>query len=365
MKKILIFSHEFPPFGGGAGVVAYQYCIELQKQGYEVTLLTRNQDEFPDTLNNINIISVVHIPKIWYLVYFINLKAIDLNKFDSIILNDIAAGYVAGKYFDKEILNRCIPILHGSEPENIYNNSSVFFKFMRFKHNYDYMLNNSKKIVAVSNYMKEKFLEETTFTNKNKIEVVYSGLSDDFFAEKKVNCTDVYNYVDKEIILSVSRIEKKKGFLDMYELFKKLISIDENYIWIIIGDGSFKNELEEMVKKDRLQNSVIFKGKTHRNELYKYYKCADVFWLLSHYKESFGLVYLEAQAYGCPVIGYSRFGVKEAIIDKKTGFLVQTQDEVLDILSSKKYLELKQEDVLSFAARFSLSEQGKVLEEFI
>jgi len=31
-KRILIFSHEFPPFGGGAGVVAYQYCIELQKQ---------------------------------------------------------------------------------------------------------------------------------------------------------------------------------------------------------------------------------------------------------------------------------------------------------------------------------------------
>ncbi len=363
-KKILIFSHEFPPFGGGAGIVAYQYCKELQKQGYSVTLLTRN-NTFSTELENINVIKVPHVPKLWFIPYFIQVRKIKLKEYDAIILNDIAAGFIAGKYFKDNILQKCIPILHGSEPENIYSQPSVLFKLMRFQYNYNNMLRNSKKIVAVSMYMKEKFLEETTFKDDKKIKVIYSGLNDEFFVEKEVDCKSIYHNINKEIILSVSRIEKEKGFLDKYELFKKLLNIDDCFIWVIIGDGRFKSEFEEMVKKDRLQNSVIFKGKIPRDKLYKYYKCADVFWLLSQYKESFGLVYLEAQAYGCPAIGYSRFGVKEAIADKRSGFLVKTQDETFNILKSKKYLELKQEDILNFSSEFSVAKQIQSLVSLI
>ena len=352
-KKILIFSHEFPPFGGGAGVVAYQYCKELQKQGNEVTLLTR-KNRFLNELKNINIVSVVHIPKLWFISYYFKLKSINLKQFDFIILNDIAAGYVAGKYFDNEALSKCIPILHGSEPENIYIQPTIFFKLMRFKYFYNNMLQNSKKIIAVSNYMKEKFSEETTFKDEKKIEVVYSGLSDDFFVEKEVNCKDIYNYQNKEIILSVSRIEKQKGFLDMYEVFKRLIKKEDSFIWIIVGDGKFKKEFKEIVKQDRLEKQIVFKGKVPRNELYKYYKCADIFWLLSKYKESFGLVYLEAQAYGTPAIGYNRYGVKEAISDKKTGFLVDSTDECFDIFLKKKYKKLKNIDFTKFLDCFKL-----------
>ena len=347
-KKILIFSHEFPPFGGGAGIVAYQYCKKLQKRGNEVTLLTR-KNKFLNELKNINIIQVVHIPKLWFIPYYFKLKSINLKQFDTIILNDIASGFIAGKYFDNETLSKCIPILHGSEPENIYNCPSIFFKLMRFEYYYNNMLQNSNKIIAVSNYMKEKFLEETNFKDERKIEVVYSGLSDDFLIEKEVNCKDIISdYKDKEIILTVSRIEKQKGFLDMYEIFKRLIKKDDSFIWIIIGDGKFKKEFENIVKQDNLEKKVIFKGKIPRNELYKYYKCADVFWLLSKYKESFGLVYLEAQTYGCPAIGYNKYGVKEAICDGKTGFLVDNADECLDIFLGKKYKKLKKIDFINF-----------------
>jgi glycosyltransferase involved in cell wall biosynthesis len=216
------------------------------------------------------------------------------------------------------------------------------------------MLEESKKIVAVSNYMKEKFLEETTFTQKNKIEVVYSGLSDDFFIDKKVDCHNILKYKDKEIILSVSRIEKEKGFLDKYEIFKKLIESDDSYIWVIVGDGKFKNEFEELVSKDKLETKVIFKGKVPRNQLYQYYKCVDVFWLLSRYKESFGLVYLEAQTYGCPAIGLNKYGVKEAIENGVSGFLVDSVEDSFDVLKNKKYRELKEEKILNFSNKFHL-----------
>ena len=352
MKKILIFSHEFPPFGGGAGVVACQYCVELKKQGKDVTLLTRHQDAFSDDLKGINIITVSHIPKLWFISYSLKLKSINLKQFDIIILNDIASGFIAGKYFDDNILRKCIYILHGSEPENIYNYPSIYFKLMKFNYYYSKMLSNSKKLIAVSNYMKDKFLNETTFKDDKKIEVVYSGLSDDFFVEKEVDCKDLYKYQDKEIILSVSRIEKEKGFLDMYKVFKNLIKMDDSFIWMIVGDGKFKNEFEEIVNKDKLENKIIFKGKIPRVELYKYYKCSDVFWLLSKYKESFGLVYLEAQAYGCPAIGFNRYGVKEAIDDGKTGFLVDKVDDCLNIFLKRQYRKLDKNEIMKFSERF-------------
>lgn len=354
-KKILIFSHEFPPFGGGAGVVAYQYCMELEKLGYDITLLTRNQNTFSNELRGVNIVGVPYIPKLWFISYAIKLKKFNLEQFDTIILNDIGAGFVAGKYFDKSSLKKTIPILHGSEPEDIYRFPSIFFRFMKFQSFYEKMLQESKKIVAVSNYMKEKFLEETTFTQKSKIEVIYSGLSNDFFIDEKVDCHNLFKYDNKEIILSVSRIEKKKGFLDKYEIFKKLIENDDSYIWVIVGDGKFKSEFEELVHKDKLETKVIFKGRVPRNKLQQYYKCVDVFWLLSQYKESFGLVYLEAQTYGCPAIGLNKYGVKEAIEDEVSGFLVDSVEESFDILKNKKYRELKEENILNFSNKFHLN----------
>jgi hypothetical protein len=43
VKKILIFSHEFPPDVGGAGIVAEQNAKGLFHNGYSVTVLTREQ----------------------------------------------------------------------------------------------------------------------------------------------------------------------------------------------------------------------------------------------------------------------------------------------------------------------------------
>ena len=110
---------------------------------------------------------------------------------------------------------------------------------------------------------------------------------------------------------------------------------------------------------------IIFEGAKNREELRYYYSNVDIFWLLSNFDESFGLVYLEAQACGCPAIGRNSAGVKEAINDGESGFLINSEDEVLDILKDKKYLKLKQEDVLSFSGKFKLDEQVKILEKFI
>ncbi|MFT5759450.1 MAG: glycosyltransferase involved in cell wall biosynthesis [Alteromonadaceae bacterium] len=346
-QRVLVFSHELPPQGGGAGVVGLQYCSELVESGFDVTVLTKKQSKYPIFLSSIKVIGVRYIPKIYLLPYYLKLRCIDLSIYDHIVLNDMVSVYVAGFCFSEKELKKSISVLHGSEPEMVYLSPDIFQRLTGLTYFYNKAIQGARKIVAVSSYMKNKFLKETPFDNSGKIRIHYSKLGHDFYpmpSDPRVNKA----LRNEQILLSVSRIEKGKGFLQMYKIFKKLISINSSYKWIIIGDGGFKQEFETLVKFENLDSKIEFKDKMDRERLIKYYFIADVFWLLSEYKESFGLVYLEAQACLCPAIGYNKYGVRETINSGKTGFLVNSAEECLDVLLNQGYKALDKSDFSSF-----------------
>ena len=187
-----------------------------------------------------------------------------------------------------------------------------------------------------------------------------------FFEEKNNEFRKNHNIVkDSQVLLSVSRIVKQKGYFEMFEIFKKLVSNDNNFIWIVVGDGDYLGKLKQLTKDENLESNIMFVGTKSRSELRYYYSNADIFWLLSNFDESFGLVYLEAQVCGCPVISRNRAGSIESIEDNVSGFLVNSEEEVLDILQNKKYLNFRKKDILKVASRFSLDKQMKMLEKLI
>ena len=364
MKNILIFSHEFPPDVGGAGAVAEQNASILSQMGYSVTVLTRER-EVSKYSTEYKIITVNSFSKLWFLAYR---TIIDFSNFDLILLNDPASIYVAGMFFDKKTLSKSLVFLHGSEPETIFLHPKLTFKLTYFKHFYTKALQNCKYIVAVSRYMKDKFVEKTKLSKfSERIIVNYAGVDMKlFYREKNEEFKSKYNIdSNKQVLLSVSRIVKEKGYFEMVEIFKKLVAVYEHYVWIIVGDGQDIDKLKKYVKDLKLDKFVIFEGNRSREKLRFYYSNADLFWLLSDFDESFGLVYLEAQACGCPVIGRNYAGLKEAVSNNKSGYLVDSKNEVLDILISKKYLTLKCDDVKGYARRFNLEEQIKSLLEVL
>lgn len=359
-KRVLVFSHELPPEGGGAGVVGLQYCLELVKAGYEVTLLTKKKTTYPKSLENVNIVGVTYIPKLYLIPYYLKLKKMGLSNFNHIILNDMVSVYVAGFSFSKKELNKSISFLHGSEPEIVYKSPDIYQKLIRLTYFYNKAVNRVRNIVAVSDYMKNKFLDETPYQNADKIKVCHSKLGSDFFPMGDVS-TKPKGLGNMDIILTVSRIERGKGFVEMYEVFKKLIELDSKFIWQIVGEGSFKEEFESIVKKDNLAKHISFIGKVERSSLKHYFESANVFWLLSNYKESFGLVYLEAASCYCPAIGYRRYGVVEAISDKKTGFLVDDKDECIALFFNRRYRSIDKSNFLPFVSKFNSSSVEDIL----
>ncbi|GHX42267.1 GDP-mannose-dependent alpha-(1-6)-phosphatidylinositol monomannoside mannosyltransferase [Vibrio cholerae] len=353
--KILVFSHEFPPDVGGAGVVAEQNARALSLLGHDVTVLTRYKCNNTAKDHTYRLKEVHALNKLWFLSYK---KAVDFSSYDLILLNDPAAIYVAGLFFNKKTLDKSYAFLHGSEPELIYIKPSFSYKISFFCHYYTKALNNIKKIVAVSDFMKNKFLDKTELNHlEAKILVNYSGVNLDVFKpDKRRDLKKELNIPEtSQLLISVSRIVKMKGYPVMLDIFERIIKKDRNYYWLIVGDGEYLNELKKKVETKGLQKHIFFLGSKPRAELSYYYSNADVFWLLSEYEESFGLCYLEAQACGIPAIGSNHSGIKEAI-STNTGFLIDDADYCLEVILLKHYHLIDRKDILAFSSRFSLEE---------
>jgi glycosyltransferase involved in cell wall biosynthesis len=89
---------------------------------------------------------------------------------------------------------------------------------------------------------------------------------------------------------------------------------------VIAGDGRERMALEKLAAEE-VPGRARFVGEIPRTELYRYYSAADLF-VFPGINESLGMVFLEAQACGLPVVAFDNAGVPEAVQNLKTGFLV-------------------------------------------
>ena len=89
---------------------------------------------------------------------------------------------------------------------------------------------------------------------------------------------------------------------------------------VIAGDGKQRDKLKRLAA-EQLGERVFFVGKIPRNKMYRYYSACDLF-VFPGIRESLGLVFLEAQSCGLPVVAFDNAGVPGAVANGKSGFLV-------------------------------------------
>ena len=164
--------------------------------------------------------------------------------------------------------------------------------------------------------------EVATFVNIQPPLTVYPCISDEMLAAAQHSEEKGHHRVR---LLTVSRLVSRKGHEAVLQALVHLPDVD---YWIV-GGGEYRNDLEKMVQELRLQKRVKFFGEVTHEGLVRAYQEADIFVMptktTSTDREGFGIVYLEAQAFGLPVIASDIPGVNEAILDGKTGILVKDQ----------------------------------------
>lgn len=100
-------------------------------------------------------------------------------------------------------------------------------------------------------------------------------------------------YANKKILLFVGRLIDVKNLPMLLQAYKNL---QDKYHLVIVGDGEKKEELQHLSQE--LNIDVQFVGKQEGDNLYRWYKIADIF-ILPSYREAFGAVVNEALLAGC------------------------------------------------------------------
>lgn len=352
MKRVLVFSDEYPPAGGGAGTVAAQLASDLARAGAVVHLLTGDESPHSDPAAYEHV-RVRRERFVWPLAYWTVLRHLDLNGFDLIVLNDFVAAYIAGLIFPARALARAVVIVHGEDARYVYQKSSLKHWLFGYRRAYTRLLVHCRRVVAVSNYAQQIFCKQTPISLDAKVEVCHAGLAFEKMSRPApIEKQDLGIPSQSRLLFSASRLVREKGLLDQLRLFDEAIRGGADLYWFIAGDGPLRAQLKERIVQLGLEERVRLLGRLPRSELATYFTAADVFWLLSHATyETMGLVYLEAAFYGTPSIGLRNYGVIESISEGRSG-LFYSCGEIYPLIE-KSISEISEEGCVSHAHMFS------------
>jgi len=198
---------------------------------------------------------------------------------------------------------------------------------------------NAAFCIAASSAVKEYF---QSMGIKN-ITVIPNGI--DIKRFEKLNRQEARNKLDLNdefVIITVARLERRKG---LEFLIRALPELRFPFVCLLVGDGEEKGNLENLSEKLGVSDKVKFLGQINNKEIPGYLAAADCF-VLPSLEEGFGIVILEAQAVGLPIIGTNIGGIKDIIEDGKTGLLVEPADpkEIADaitrVYSGQKFANL-------------------------
>lgn len=131
---------------------------------------------------------------------------------------------------------------------------------------------------------------------------------------------------DRPVVLTVGRLQKRKGQDTMIRALPMIRERVSDVLYAVVGDGDRREHLRELAAELDVEKHVKFHGEPVDEELLRYYQQCDLFALpnrrIGGDIEGFGIVLLEAQACGKPVIAGASGGTAETMREGATGITI-------------------------------------------
>lgn len=160
---------------------------------------------------------------------------------------------------------------------------------------------------------------ESHFGSGNTMFLCHSGIPEKYF--EPVN----KNFVNgvKRFVFVGSLFELKNVDITLQAL--KKVMEGKDYMFDIVGDGAEYDNLQHLVEELGMKEHVVFHGRLKRDDAQNIIRNSDCFVMVSS-REAFGLVYVEAMAKGCIVIGTEGQGIDGIVKHGENGFLCKARD---------------------------------------
>lgn len=242
------------------------------------------------------------------------------NHYDIFHLYGLKANFLGrslGKLFGHR---RILGGLRSKYPSGVKKMWTLWFDLLTFGFSLGYVSNSQAAI---------EFLTAHGYDCR-KFWLIHNGIDLEPFyrrseAEKDAIKREYELPLNELIITCVANLRRPKGHEYLIHALNELKNEDVRFLALLVGDGPRRRDLEELVREIGLEEQVHFLGSRDREEIPKLLAISDIFVLPSLW-EGLPTAVIEAMAAGCPVVATAVAGTPEIVLDRETGFLVESRD---------------------------------------
>jgi len=184
------------------------------------------------------------------------------------------------------------------------------------------------RFIVVSEALKKRLIEKHRISS-GKVSLIYNGV--EIESDTRFRIPDTRKKIREELKIpentmlvgTIGRLVWQKGlpyFLEAVEIITQSpITNHQSPVFLIVGEGELRSELENLAKRLEISDRVIFTG--FRKDVKEILAALDIL-VLASLREGFPMITLEAMAMGEPVVATDIEGIREQVINGETGILV-------------------------------------------
>lgn len=344
-EKTLVLSEVFPPRHGGSGRWFFELYSRLPRAEYTIAAGCTSGDHSFDAKQSLDIRRIRLSSKSWGLLSFEGIRFYwrafrDVRR----LVNETGATKLhCGRCFPEGVIAWIYSKLYRSPYACYVHGEDIQTATLSREHailvglvlrNSAFLLANSKNTAAL--------LKNSWQIDEGKIQVLYPGIDANRFKPAAPDSTFLakMGWLNRTVMLTVGRLQKRKGH-DM--LIRALPTIAERYpdvLYAIVGGGDQLEELQSLAIEQCVDDRVHFLGELSDEQMIRCYQQCTLFLLPNREEgrdiEGFGLVLVEAQACGKPVLAGTSGGTSETMLVGKSGIVVdcRTPDTLAQAVNS-------------------------------
>lgn len=346
--KIGLISDAYYPITGGVStslLMLKEGLVELGHEVYVITTTTKGYKEYDKDASKMIRIKGIPVPmkglRHFRIIPFVGRFVKQIKKLELDVIHvhtEFSMGALGKKIRDKTKVPMVFTV-HTAYEEYIHYVSKTIDRYFhnKMRNNVIRLMRSYIRRANVTIVPSEK--TKTLMLGYNiegNYRVVPTGIEMSKFYAKNYTSEQVSNLkkslgiTDEFICLYVGRISEEKSIDVLIKGFKK--SNHEKMKLLIVGDGPYMANLKALVKKENLDDKVIFTGMVNWDLVGLYYQLGDVF-LNASLSETQGLTYIEALASGLPLIVKYDKVLENVVTDEYNGLFYHNNDELPSLIN--------------------------------
>ena len=334
MRLVLIAS-ELPPGPGGIGNHAHHLALELQRRGWQVTVVAPQdyaREEEIATWSQRQPFEIVRLRRSSLLFWrafrwlWCSLRTVLARRPQLVVASGQRATWIGG-LVARITGRRLVAIGHGAE-------FGASGKFAKACNRFGY--NRAELVIAVSEYTRQKVVDAGLLPQD--LRVIPNGADASLYRplppeeiEGLRGGHDAVVGPENRLLLTVGRVDRRKGQDLVIRALPRILGELPDVRYVVVGLPDRAAELQQLARELGVDRHVFFVGRQPTSALVGYYNACDLFVLTSRHTddgdfEGYGIVVVEAALCGKTSLVAGDSGLAEAVVDGVTGLVVPPED---------------------------------------